>query len=167
VVEQLRAHPCVVAWVVINEDWGEPPEELQQMLVRRVRAADPSRIVVDASGWKHRGETDVIDVHDYGDDLSAHRSPADLPLWLGECGGVSLVVAGAEDFAYKHVRSGEELAREYERLTATLGDVAGFVWTQLADVEGELNGLLTHDRRPKAPQEMIRAANDRLRRSDT
>jgi hypothetical protein len=137
------------------------------MLVRRVRAADPSRIVVDASGWKHRGETDVIDVHDYGDDLSAHRSPADLPLWLGECGGVSLVVAGAEDFAYKHVRSGEELAREYERLTATLGDVAGFVWTQLADVEGELNGLLTHDRRPKAPQEMIRAANDRLRRSDT
>jgi hypothetical protein len=166
IVEQLRGHPCVIAWVVINEDWGEPAEELQRMLVRRIREADPSRIVVDASGWKHRGDTDVIDVHDYGDDLSAHRSPADLPLWLGECGGVSLVVAGEEDFAYKHVTSGAELAREYERLTSTLGEVAGFVWTQLTDVEGELNGLLTHDRRPKAPQEMIRAANDRLRRSD-
>jgi beta-galactosidase/beta-glucuronidase len=166
-VEQLRGHPCVAAWIVINEDWGEPPEELQRALVRRVRSADPTRIVVDASGWKHRGETDLIDVHDYGDDLSAHRSPAGMPLWVGECGGVSLVVAGDEDFAYKHVTSGEELAREYARLTATLGDVAGFVWTQLTDVEGELNGLLTHDRRPKAPQEMIRAANERLRRSDT
>jgi beta-galactosidase/beta-glucuronidase len=166
-VEQLRGHPCVIAWVVINEDWGEPPEQLQQALVRRVCAADSSRIVVDASGWKHRGDTDVIDVHDYGDDLSALHSPAELPLWLGECGGVSLVVAGDEDFAYKHVANGDELAREYARLTGTIGDVAGFVWTQLTDVEGELNGLLTHDRRPKAPQEMIRAANDRLRRSDT
>jgi beta-galactosidase/beta-glucuronidase len=166
VVEQLRRHPCVIAWVVFNEDWGEPPAELQRMLARRLRDADPSRMVIDASGWKHRGEADVIDVHDYGVDLSAHRSPADLPLWLGECGGVSLVIAGEEDFAYKHVTTGEELAHEYERLTATLGDVAGFVWTQLTDVEGELNGLLTHDRRPKAPQEMIRAANDRLRRSD-
>jgi len=166
-VGQLRGHPSVIAWVLINEDWGEPPEELQRALVRRVRRADPSRLVVDASGWKHRGDSDVIDVHDYGDDLSAHESPAGLPLWVGECGGVSLVVAGEEDFAYKHVASGEELAQEYARLTGTLGDVAGFVWTQLTDVEGELNGLLTHDRRPKAPQEMIRAANDRLRRSDT
>ena len=151
VVGQLRGHPCVIAWVLINEDWGEPPEELQRKLVRDVREADPSRIVVDASGWKQREDTDVIDVHDYGDDLNEHRSPAGRPLWLGECGGVSLVIEGEEDFAYKHVTSGEELAREYERLTATLGDVAGFVWTQLTDVEGELNGLLTHDRRPKAP----------------
>jgi beta-galactosidase/beta-glucuronidase len=167
VVEQLRGHACVIAWVVVNEDWGAPPEDLQRALVKRVRTADPSRIVVDASGWTHRGDSDVIDVHDYGDDLSRHRSEPGRPLWVGECGGVSLVVSGNEDFAYKHVRSGEELAHEYARLTGTLGAVAGFIWTQLTDVEGELNGLLTHDRRPKAPQEMIRAANERLRRSDT
>jgi beta-galactosidase/beta-glucuronidase len=163
IVEQLRGHPCIVMWILFNEDWGEPPEQFQRDLVHRVRASDPTRIVVDASGWTHRGVTDLRDVHDYGDDLSAHRSTADDPLWIGECGGVSLVVAGIEDFAYKHVSSGEELASEYARLTATLGDVAGFVWTQLTDVEGELNGLLTQDRQPKAPVELIRAANERLR----
>jgi hypothetical protein len=108
----------------------------------------------------------MVDVHDYGNDLSAHAS-GDVPVLIGECGGVSLVVAGEEDFAYRHVTSGEELAAEYERLTATLGDVVGFVWTQLTDVEGELNGLLTHDRRHKAPPERIRAANEGLKRSET
>jgi beta-galactosidase/beta-glucuronidase len=163
IVEQLRDQPCVAIWVVINEDWGEPPEAFQHELVRRVRAADPASVVIDASGWKHRGDTDLLDVHDYGDDLSGHRSPDDLPLWIGECGGVSLVVAGAEDFAYKHVSSAGALAQEYRRLIGGLGDVAGFVWTQLTDVEGELNGLLTHDRRPKAPPQEIRAANEQAK----
>jgi hypothetical protein len=76
---------------------------------------------------------------------------------------VSLVVAGDEDFAYKHVTSAEDLAQEYGRLTGGLGDVAGFVWTQLTDVEGELNGLLTHDRRAKAPPERIRAVNEQAK----
>lgn len=163
IVAQLRDQPCVAIWVVINEDWGEPPEEFQRELVRRVRAADPTSVVIDASGWEHRGETDLLDVHDYGDDLSAHRSPENRPLWLGECGGVSLVVAGHEDFAYKHVSSADALAEEYGRLIGGLGDVAGFVWTQLTDVEGELNGLLTHDRRPKAPPQDIRAANEQAK----
>jgi beta-galactosidase/beta-glucuronidase len=163
IVRQLRGQPCVAIWVVINEDWGEPPEEFQRALVQRVREADPTSVVIDASGWKHRGDTDLLDVHDYGDDLSAHRSPDDLPLWVGECGGVSLVVAGEEDFAYKHVTSADALAQEYGRLIGGLGDTAGFVWTQLSDVEGELNGLLTHDRRPKAPPQQIHAANEQRR----
>jgi beta-galactosidase/beta-glucuronidase len=163
IVEQLRDQPCVVIWVVINEDWGEPPEEYQRELVQRVRAAAPASVVVDASGWTHRGDTDLLDLHDYGDDLSGHRSPDELPLWLGECGGVSLVVAGDEDFAYKHVRSAGALAQEYGRLIGGLGDVAGFVWTQLTDVEGELNGLLTHDRKPKSPPNLIRAHNEQAK----
>ena len=147
-------------WIAINEDWGEPPLDFQRELVRRLRAADPMRLVVDASGWHHRGDGDLVDVHDYGDDLSAHASGA-LPLWVGECGGVSLAVGDrGEDFAYKRVGSGEELGAEYARLVGTLGDVAGFVWTQLTDVEGELNGLLTYDRVPKVPAEVVRAAND-------
>jgi hypothetical protein len=157
---QRRGHTRVAVWIVINEDWGEPPEELQRALVARLRTSDPTRLVVDASGWKHRGDTDLLDIHDYGADLAAHRSSADKPLWIGECGGVSLILAGEEDFAYRHVGSGAALAREYARLTGTIGDVAGFVWTQLTDVEGELNGLLTSDRRPKAPAASIRAANE-------
>jgi hypothetical protein len=50
---------------------------------------------------------------------------------------------------YKSVESSQELRAQRERLIGTLGDVAGFVWTQLADVEEERNGLLRADRVPK------------------
>jgi hypothetical protein len=157
VVEQLRGHPSVVMWIVINEDWGEPGAEGQRTLVRQVRDADPTRLVVDASGWKQQPEdTDLLDVHDYGDDLSGHASRDDQPLWVGECGGVSL---GEGDFAYRTVATGEELGAAYARLVSQLGDVAGFVWTQLADVEGERNGLLTDGREPKLAAEAVREAN--------
>ena len=154
IVAQLRGHPCVVCWIAINEDWGEPPPDFQRALVRQIRAADPTRLVIDASGWKQLDDTDLRDVHDYGDDLSRHAGADGLPLWVGECGGVSLHVPGhvwADDFAYKSVDSPEALAQAFERLVGQLGDVAGFVWTQLTDVEGELNGLLTYDRVPKLP----------------
>jgi beta-galactosidase/beta-glucuronidase len=146
IVAQLRGHPCVVMWILFNEDWGEPPPDFQRRVVRETRAADPSRLVVDASGWKQLDDTDLRDVHDYGDDLSPHVSLPDLPLWVGECGGVSLPARG---YMYKSVDSPEELRAERERLVGTLGDVAGFVWTQLADVEEERNGLLRADRVPK------------------
>jgi beta-galactosidase/beta-glucuronidase len=165
IVHHLCRHPCVVMWILFNEDWGEPPAEFQRELVGHVQALDPTRLVVDASGWTHRGEGDLVDVHDYGDDLARHASTGDRPLWLGECGGVSLAPPGArEDFAYARVGSSDQLAAEYARLVGRLGDVAGFVWTQLTDVEGELNGLYTSDRRPKVPPESIRAVNARERR---
>lgn len=163
ILTQLRGHPCVVMWIAINEDWGEPPADFQRRVTERIAEVDPSRLVVDASGWNHRGDGDLVDVHDYGDDLARHAPAGDLPLWVGECGGVSLVVAGDEDFAYKHVADGAALADAYERHVTSLGDVAGFVWTQLADVEGELNGLLGHDRIPKVAPEAIRRVNDAAR----
>jgi len=62
-------HPSVVLWIVINEDWGRPPTGFQRRLVQGVRAQDPGRLVVDASGWKQLDGTDLVDRHDYGDDL--------------------------------------------------------------------------------------------------
>jgi beta-galactosidase/beta-glucuronidase len=163
IVAQVGGHPCVVLWIAFNEDWGEPPADFQRHVTERIRQIDPSRLVVDASGWHHRGDGDLVDVHDYGDDLARHEPAGDLPVWVGECGGVSLVVAGDEDFAYKHVADGASLASAYADHVATLGNVAGFVWTQLTDVEGELNGLLGHDRAPKVAPEAIRRVNDAAR----
>ncbi len=161
IVAQLRGHPCVVCWILFNEDWGAPPPDFQRRLVRETRAADPSRLVVDASGWTQLDDTDLRDVHDYGDDLARHAGRDGLPLWVGECGGVTLVVPGrtwGHDFAYRSVESAGALVESVARLLGGLGGVAGFCWTQLTDVEGELNGLLTYDRVPKAPPEAIRAA---------
>jgi beta-galactosidase/beta-glucuronidase len=161
VVAQLRAHPSVVVWIPFNEDWGEPPPEFQHELVRAVRAADPTRLVIDASGWKQQEDTDLVDVHDYGAELTKHRGKRDdVPLWFGELGGLSV---GTGEFAYRHVA---DLAEGYRRIVEQVpGDVAGFVWTQLADVEQEQNGLLTADRRCKCDPAAIRAVNEAFRRA--
>ncbi len=159
-VGQLRSHPSVVLWIPVNEDWGRPPPDFQRALVADTRAADPTRLVVDASGWNQLEDTDLVDVHDYGAELTKHVGARDdLPLWFGELGGLS---TGSGDFAYRHV---DDLAAGYARIVEQIPeDVAGFVWTQLTDVENEQNGLLTDDRRPKAPPEDIRAVNEAFRR---
>ena len=170
VVALLRNHPSLVMWIPINEDWGSPPPDFQRGLVRATRATDPTRLVVDASGWKQLEDTDLVDVHDYGRELTKHRGKrGDIPLWFGELGGVSLLEApaappgGTGEFVY---RREQDLAQAYRALVEQIpGDVAGFVWTQLADVEGEQNGLLTADRRPKADRAAIRAVNEAFLRA--
>jgi hypothetical protein len=159
-VGQLRAHPSIVLWIPVNEDWGEPPPAFQRELVAATRAADPTRLVVDASGWTQLEDTDLVDVHDYGETLTRHEGARDdLPLWFGELGGLSV---GSGDFAYRHV---DDLADGYRRTVEQVPeDAVGFVWTQLTDVEQEQNGLLTADRRPKCDVAAVRAANDAFRR---
>jgi Glycosyl hydrolases family 2, TIM barrel domain/Glycosyl hydrolases family 2 len=179
IVEQLRAHPSIVLWLPINEDWGEPPPDFQRALVGVTRAADPTRLVVDASGWKQLEDTDLVDVHDYGAELTKHVGKRDdIPLWFGELGGLSLLEApaarppppggktaspsaplgGTGEFVYRHV---EDLADGYRRIVEQVpADAVGFCWTQLTDVEQEQNGLLTDDRRPKTDTRAIRAVNE-------
>jgi beta-galactosidase/beta-glucuronidase len=157
IVAQLRNHPSVIMWIPINEDWGEPPPDFQRALVRARRDADPSRLVVDASGWKQLDDTDLVDVHDYAETLTKHveKRREDIPLWIGELGGIS---TGTGDFVYRHT---DDLAGAYEGLVEQIPrDVAGFVWTQLTDVEGEQNGLLTDDRRWKVDRGTICAVNE-------
>lgn len=160
-VGQLRSHPSVIMWLPVNEDWGEPAPDFQRALVADTRAADPSRLVVDASGWHQLEDTDLVDVHDYGAELTKHVGVRDdLPLWFGELGGLSV---GTGEFAYRHV---DDLAAGHRRIVEQVPEhVAGFVWTQLTDVEGEQNGLLTADRVPKCDVRAVRAVNEAFRRS--
>jgi beta-galactosidase/beta-glucuronidase len=144
-VDQLRGHPSIVMWIVFNEDWGEPPPAFQRELVAAIRAADPSRLVVDASGWNQLDDTDLVDIHDYGAELTKHRGIRDdIPLWFGELGGFH---------DYRGIV--EQVPRE----------AAGFVWTQLTDVEQEQNGLLTYDRRPKVDAAEVAAVNEAFLRA--
>jgi beta-galactosidase/beta-glucuronidase len=156
ILAQLRAHPSIVMVIPINEDWGEPPQDFQSRLAAVTRATDRTKLVVDASGWKQLEDTDLVDVHDYGAELTHHLGKRDdIPLWFGELGGMSL---GTGEFVYRHV---DDLADAYRRVIEQIPpDVAGFVWTQLADVEQEQNGLLTADRRFKADPAAIRAVNE-------
>jgi hypothetical protein len=158
-IAQLQSHPSVVHWVVINEDWGRPGE-FQTALVRKVRAWDRTRTVTDASGWTQRADArpDFTDIHDYGSNLARHGGALTSPQKLiGECGGVGFSLTGhrwSEGWGYTQATSADGFLRKVHRLAAqahAAENLAGFVWTQLTDVEQELNGLLHYDRTEKVP----------------
>jgi hypothetical protein len=92
------------------------------------------------------------------------------PVMVTEMGGVSFAPgAGEEWFGYSTVGTPDELVDKFSELVGALLDspvLAGLCWTQLTDTEQEINGLLTADRKPKAPVEAFRAALHRPARSD-
>ena len=153
-IEQRGNHPAIVAWVPFNEGWGqyETPR-----VADLVKSLDPSRLVDAASGWRDENVGDLIDVHRY-------QGPQALPpskeraTAVGEFGGLGMVVRGhtwVPDSGWGYsgtFRDPDSLAARYELLMGRLwrdhmdyGTSAG-VYTQLTDVEREVNGLLTYDR---------------------
>jgi beta-galactosidase/beta-glucuronidase len=152
----VRNHPSVALWIPFNEDWGSPGA-FQDRVVTRTRGLDPTRPIIDNSGGTQRALTDVMDVHDYSSRLAGHTSAAsERPLWVGEFGGIGLPVRGhtwTEGWGYQAALGPRSLLSRYSGLVRQLYQahgLSGFVYTQLADVEQELNGLLTYDRIPKA-----------------
>ena len=194
-------HPCIIAWVPVNESMGFPGLEQQhagqyaylERMVRTTRRLDPTRPVVDNDGWEHSDITDICAIHDYTPTAALLReryrdklSGGELPLkvWVGEkplfargseYRGQPIVLSEVGGFLaippdipeahrdllyqfYDSFKTPEELIAKYRDLMegiASLKFLAGFCYTQLTDIEQEINGLLTFDRRPKVPAETI------------
>ena len=155
-VELLKASPSVAVWVPFNEGWGQF-DALDA--TRRIRELDPTRLVDHASGWFDQGGGDFNSKHVYGgsfkptdDDLAGERALA-----LTEFGGFSHRVPGhvgsEKEFGYKRFPNSGKFELAYERLhrtdiaDAVTSGLAACIYTQLADVEEETNGLVTADRR--------------------
>jgi beta-galactosidase/beta-glucuronidase len=165
VIRTLRDHPSIILWVPFNEDWGNPGA-FQDHVVDVTREEDPTRPVIDASGWKQRDKTDITDVHDYGNDLKRYADPRPRrATWIGEYGGIALPVPGhvwVKGWGYQTVKTPDELVAKYRFLTDQINGapgLSGYVYTQLTDVEQELNGLMTYDRLPKAEPGRLAAIN--------
>jgi len=174
-VALLHNSPCVVAWVPFNEGWGQFDAN---EIAAEVKALDPTRAVNHVSGWIDQGGGDVKSFHSY---LRPFRLPSRLRrrrekrvYALTEYGGYSLRVAGHDwstrEFGYRHFDSTEELAGGFASLhrdqiePALDAGLAATAYTQLSDVEDELNGLLTWDREVlKIPAEIVRGTLARLR----
>ncbi len=91
-METTRGYPCVVQWIPFNENWGNPGP-FQDEIVALTRTIDPTRPITDASGWTQRGMTDIIDAHDYGNNLLSQGVEHPLkPKVVGEFGGIALPV---------------------------------------------------------------------------
>jgi len=147
----LHNHPSIVMWVLCNERWGQYDTE---SLVARIKAADPSRLVNNASGWTDKQVGDVLDAHSYPFP-DAPAPDAGRATVLGEFGGLGLVVDGhawPRPWAYHMLPDVPSfrawyghLLRQAWRHHETRG-LSAAVYTQVTDVENECNGLLTYDR---------------------
>ncbi|KAL4882723.1 glycoside hydrolase superfamily [Aspergillus karnatakaensis] len=174
-VNQLKSYPSIMTWVIYNEGWGQIIAQTPEYgLTDRVRELDPSRLVNSVSGWHDRGAGDFSDNHHYANPQcgtpfwSSPASPYD-PERIGiqgEFGGIGHNVSienlwnvqAAIDTIPETYEIDENLDvwnyRGRVLLTELRDQVQRFacsaaVWTQTTDVEGEVNGLLTYDRRLK------------------
>jgi hypothetical protein len=173
-VELLRSVTSVAVWVPFNEGWGQFDAN---DIATELRALDPARPIDHASGWWDQGGGDLISLHVYAKPFAVpERADGDKRvLALTEYGGYELVVDGhvwGEDhFGYRSYETAEELAEAFVRLhrdelvPAVRDGLSATVYTQLSDVEDELNGLLTYDREVlKVPADVVRDAVTALAR---
>ena len=165
----LHNHPSIVVWVPFNESWGQfNAREIGDW----VKAYDHSRLVDVASGWFDQGNGDIYSIHKYvGPGMP--RLEKKRAIALSEFGGIGLKVEGhlwqeEKLFAYRMVQTSQELTTWYLKLLDKLitlkekGLVAA-IYTEICDVEYEINGFLTYDREVmKMDREMISASHLKL-----
>ncbi len=151
-VELLYSCPSVVVWVPFNEGWGQFDAKEAYRLIREL---DATRLIDHASGWYDQGIGDFESVHNYFHPLKVrYRKRAVI---FSEIGGYACYIPGHSFswrvYGYKIYLTGEEFDRAYQQLyreeLAKLKEqgLSAVVYTQLSDVEDEVNGLLTYDRK--------------------
>ncbi len=172
--------PMNESWGV--RELATDPRQVEHLLAmyHLTRSLDRSRPVVSNDGWEH-ALTDLCTIHDYRNaavlraryetSASSLAEPERRPVYtrgygyrgepilITEFGGIAFATADPESWGYRTVTSAEGLLERYEALVSALLQsevVQGFCYTQLTDVEQEINGLLTYDRRPKADLSRIR-----------
>ncbi len=184
-VERDFNHPSIVGWCPFNETWSRGGQirsaELQSAIYRLTKLSDPVRPVIDTSGLVHCQDTDIHDVHDYTQDPEEFKSHyKDLsegkvynvhdgenyhggPMFVSEYGGIGLKTEGGWSYG-EAPKDAEALMERYKGLTGALldnPDIMGFCYTQLYDIEQEVNGLYTYERQPKVDIDRIRKINTR------
>lgn len=161
--------PCIAVWVPFNEGWGQFDSAKAYDFIKSV---DSTRIIDSTSGWHDRGTTDVISKHIYFTPIKVKAG--DKPYVLSEYGGYSHRVVGhtfgSKMFGYKIYKTEKSMTAAYERLFNNViipqidTGLSAAVYTQLTDVEDELNGLVTYDRKiVKINSEVIRKINERVK----
>ena len=167
-VEALRGHPCIGCWVPFNEGWGQFDAA---QAVETLRTLDPDRLVDEASGWYDQRGGDVDSHHNYFYPL--HLRPGRRTVALSEYGGIAWPMPGHEPprrtYGYGTAKSRAELTGRYRKLQLETvlpqlrNGLSALVYTQVSDVEDEVNGLFTYDRQAVKPDPAaVRAVNEAL-----
>ena len=162
VINATRHHPCIGAWVVWNEGWGQYPEQGMAHTRRAVNGVmnanhDPGRFVHAVTGWVDVEMGDFLDVHSYPSPGAATNPVNERVASCGEFGGINLFIKNhmwaGSDVNYTTVDDADTYTNLYDRYTDRLQELQKekglwmSVYTQITDVEQECNGLLTYDRK--------------------
>lgn len=169
IMDYLYSYPCISTWVPFNEAWGQfKTAEIAEW----TKQYDPTRLVNPASGGNHYTCGDMLDLHNYPQP-EMYLYDAQRATVLGEYGGIGLVLKEHiwepdRNWGYVQFNTAQEATDEYVKYADMLYQLIdkGFsaaVYTQTTDVEVEVNGLITYDRKViKLDEKRVKEANERI-----
>ena len=169
IMDCLYSYPCIGTWVPFNEAWGQfKTVEIAEW----TKQYDPTRLVNPASGGNHYTCGDMLDLHNYPQP-EMYLYDAQRATVLGEYGGIGLVLKDHlwepnRNWGYVQFNSSKEVTDEYVKYADMLYQMIkrGFsaaVYTQTTDVEVEVNGLMTYDRKViKLDEKRVKEINTRI-----
>lgn len=163
------SYACIGVWTVFNESWGQF-KTLE--MAKWAKNHDPSRLINPASGGNHYICGDMLDLHHYPGPNMFLRDPQRVNV-LGEFGGIGLAVKdhlwdANRNWGYVKFNSIDEVTDEYIKYAEQLlpfieKGLSAAVYTQTTDVEEEINGLITYDRKViKMNEQKVRAVNQKI-----
>lgn len=171
IIDALYNFPSIVVWTPFNEGWGQfKTVDIAEWTMQK----DPSRLVNSASGGNFYPVGHILDLHNYPEPAMPRPDVfgKKRALVLGEFGGLGLPVAGhtweQKNWGYQSFKNNDSLFKRYASLIDKLkGYVAkglsAAVYTQTTDVETEVNGFMTYDRKVmKMPIEKLKKVNEKL-----
>lgn len=152
IIQHLMNHPCIIGYTIFNEGWGQFDADRLYKVFKQV---DPSRLYDATSGWFHQKESDFESVHMYFKHKKLYAK--ERPVFLSECGGYTRKISGhlyhaKHTYGYGKAATEEQLMKRIKSLynEAVIPSIkeglCGCIYTQLSDVETEINGLYTYDR---------------------
>ena len=168
-IKHLKSHPCIFSYTIYNEGWGQQDASKTYEILKK---EDPSRLFDSTSGWFFDDKSDFDSYHIYF--RNEVLKGEDKLLLLSECGGYVRDIAEHKSekgskWGYGTTNSEEELTNKiiemHEKMLipSIKNGLVGYIYTQVSDIEGEINGLYTYDRKVcKVNKEKLLEANNHL-----
>lgn len=171
-IDNLSFFPSITTWVIFNEGWGQ---HNTKAITEWAMQKDPTRLINAVSGWTERYVGNFYDIHNYpATSMIFPEYCANRISVLGEFGGLGLPVQNhlwnpnMRNWGYKNMDGSMDFVNDYSRLTYDLETLiaqglSAAIYTQTTDVEGEVNGLITYDRKiTKIPVQYLNILHSRL-----
>ena len=171
-IDNLRFFPSITTWVIFNEGWGQ---HNTKAITEWAQKKDPTRLINGVSGWTERFVGNMYDIHNYpATSMIFPQYCGNRISVLGEFGGLGLPIQdhlwnpNMRNWGYKNMDGSVDFVNDYTRLifdleTLIAQGLSAAIYTQTTDVEGEVNGLITYDRKViKLPAPFLNILHSRL-----